>query len=47
MCNFLYTRDGWMGAIETVSDQLQHSPEEKTSTEEENKKTSHKVVIFT
>nr|CAB3220847.1 RAC-alpha serine/threonine-protein kinase-like [Phallusia mammillata] len=38
-------REGWMKAIEQVSDQLQHSPEEQTSTEEENKKPSHKVTL--
>ncbi|XP_078483671.1 RAC-alpha serine/threonine-protein kinase isoform X1 [Ciona intestinalis] len=37
-------REEWMKAIEGVSDQLQHSPEEKSVTEDESKKTSdHKV----
>lgn len=35
-----------MRAIEGVSDELQHSPEEKTTAEEENKKSSRKVVWF-
>ena len=35
-----------MRAIESVSDQLQHSPDEKNQVEEEEKTKSHKVVSY-
>ena len=43
LVNYFF-REEWLRAIESVSDQLQHTPENKTKEVEEEKTKSNKVV---